>query len=315
MYNASKVKAVHDLAPEQQKALTVLLNNLPKMSELFLQSDQPATKFCITGFMAFSNKTLPKLPHDESWIWNQSNGKVTVKAGDNYVTLQKLNTRKKKNCPKPPSYKVWMCYISRSPQTSHYLNFIWCEKGVPAKDSSSSASPDSNRSESSDGSSENTSPDSFYHNSFEQNSPPESSFGSPFRRSSLPGSVPTASTHGFQTNFESTVQVPISQPPLPLVPKNDSPHLPSLEILLFLRKNQEKTLSPAALAESRKRSAPATSLMHQAKKQKLNPPLPIEKFSLPPLRMVPPSASTNDFRFTPMTNSCKEEEQKPQHPI
>lgn len=130
MYCASKVKAVHDLAPEQQKAVATLLSNLPRLSELYLNGQQP-NEFCKTGFVAFSGQPFPKLPHDDTWIWNQSNGKVTVQLeGGNFVTLQKLNTRKKKNCPKPPSYKVWMFYLSRSTQQPHFLNFIWCEKGI-----------------------------------------------------------------------------------------------------------------------------------------------------------------------------------------
>lgn len=143
---ATKVKGVHDLAPEQQKALNVLLHNISRASELFLKNDTPPSKFCTTGFVAFSTKPLPKLPHEESWIWNQSNGKVTVHADGYYVTLQKLNTRKKKNCSKPPSYKVWMCYISRAVQEPPHLNFIWCEKGIANDDSSSpdSSSSDSN---------------------------------------------------------------------------------------------------------------------------------------------------------------------------
>ena len=333
--NPAKVKAVHDLAPEQQKALAVLLNNLPKTSELFLQSDFPASKFCITGFMAFSNKPLPKLPHEETWIWNQSNGKVTVKTdGGNFVTIQKLNKRKKKNCQKPPSYKVWVCYVSRSMQQPHYLNFIWCEKGVPSKDSSSSGSPDSNRSESSDGSSENTSPDSFYHQSFEQNSPPDESFN-PRRFSSPCLPVQTSLQIKFSSNNTSNlasypsiyapsttlaVSSPINHSSPISTPNGDSPTtigtistssptttcLPSLETLVFLRNGKE-----VSFTGSRKRSLPQIS-PHMSKKVKLDHP-PNTNFSLPPLR-IPPSTSctTNGFSTLEVPKS-KEKKQHSTH--
>jgi len=318
-----KVKEVHELAPEQQKALTVLQTNLSKASELFLQNEQP-TKFFTTGYMAFSDKPLPKLPHEETWIWNQSNGKVTVKTeAGRYVTLQKLNTRKKKNCAKPPSYKVWMCYISRSVDQPHYLNFLWCEKGIPAKDSSSSASPDGNRSESSDGSSENTSPDSFYQ-SFEQQSSPPDSFGAPFRRSSNSGSntkqpylltngnytnstvspAPTSNgtaniNHGSTNGIPTTLMHSYLSQASNSLPSNGN-RLPSLETLLSLRKIEaDKGNSTCTSLPSNKRPA-LHNLPDNAKIPKLNHS---PNISLAPLRNVPSSAPSNGYRFTEHNNA------------
>lgn len=315
--NPTKVKDVHELAPEQQKALSVLMSNLPKMTDLFLSNEKPCFRFCHTGFMAFSSKPLPKLPHEETWIWNQSNGKVTVKTEcGNYVTLQKLNTRKKKNCPKPPSYKVWMCYLSKSIQQPPHLNFIWCEKGIAAKDSSSSDSPDSSRGESSgsDGSSDTTSPESY------QSSPPDSSsfciHQNGFRRASVPNIPPLSQTNMIYspTFFQAPQQQPISskaQPPQQLnnqqqlttnqpqtqIPKNDS-RLPSLEDLVIMRKNQDS----GASSPNRKRSLPQLT-DNLVKKRKLSHPISANIF-LPPLRLATNGMnSSNDFQITETCSS------------
>ena len=152
-YSNLNMKVAQQLAPEQQKALAVLNENLGRVDELFISEALVPSRFCETGFVAFSNRSMSKLPHGQAWIWNQSNGKVTVQLGNgNLVTLQKLNTRKKKNCPKPPSYKVWVCYIARNASETHSLTFLWCEKGAgasPLVDPSSSPSADSDGSESS----------------------------------------------------------------------------------------------------------------------------------------------------------------------
>lgn len=300
----TKVKAAHELAPEQQKALNMLLSNLPKTSELFLQSDTPCTTFCTTGFMAFSSKPLPKLPHEETWIWNQSNGKVMVQTErGNFVTLQKLNTRKKKNCPKPPSYKVWICYLSKSVQQPPHLNFIWCEKGVPAKDSSSSDSPGVNRSNESSGSDasfDNNSSDSFS----DQNSSVETlpnSCSSAFTCSSIPCiSTITNQQNGIYSSPPSFC-LPHPHPerqqqdqPYKQIPPNGF-HLPSLEDLVIMRKNQGSDYHDSLLhSPNRKRSLPLLN-ENMTKKRKLSHPVS-SNINLPPLRFT--ANVSNDLRLS-----------------
>jgi len=82
-----------------------------------------------TDFFCFSLDPFPKLPHDEGWIWNQTNKKITITLADNTVlTVQKLNARRRKNQPKAPSYKVWQ-FKHTSEKEPKTLYGIWCEKG------------------------------------------------------------------------------------------------------------------------------------------------------------------------------------------
>merc|ERR1719262_669932 len=106
------------ITPEQQRAIQVLLLNLPHWKEYYqpeVGSEFAQIPMFASNFMAFSTEPFRKLPHDDTWIWNQSNAKVTTEL-DQYheCTLQKMNTRNKKNQP------------------SH-LYFLWCEKGVSQK--------------------------------------------------------------------------------------------------------------------------------------------------------------------------------------
>lgn len=119
------------ITPEQQRAIQVLLLNLPNWKE-FYQPELGASMFP-TNFMAFSTEAFHKLPHDDTWIWNQSNAKVTTELDQFHeCTLQKMNTRKRKNCPKAPSFKIWLFALNKKNQPSH-LYFLWCEKGIPSK--------------------------------------------------------------------------------------------------------------------------------------------------------------------------------------
>ena len=124
------------ITPEQQRAIQVLLLNLPHWKEYYqpeVGSEFAQIPMFASNFMAFSTEPFRKLPHDDTWIWNQSNAKVTTEL-DQYheCTLQKMNTRKRKNCPKAPSYKIWLYALNKKNQPSH-LYFLWCEKGVSQK--------------------------------------------------------------------------------------------------------------------------------------------------------------------------------------
>merc|ERR1711976_412388 len=124
------------MGPEQQRAIQVLLLNLPHWKEYYqpeVGSEFAQIPMFSSNFMAFSTEPFRKLPHDDTWIWNQSNAKVTTEL-DQYheCTLQKMNTRKRKNCPKAPSYKIWLYALNKKNQPSH-LYFLWCEKGVSQK--------------------------------------------------------------------------------------------------------------------------------------------------------------------------------------
>lgn len=119
------------ITPEQQRAIQVLLLNLPNWKEFY--QPELGTSMFPTNFMAFSTEPFHKLPHDDTWIWNQSNAKVTTELDQFHeCTLQKMNTRKRKNCPKAPSFKIWLFALNKKHQPSH-LYFLWCEKGLPSK--------------------------------------------------------------------------------------------------------------------------------------------------------------------------------------
>jgi hypothetical protein len=125
------------VTPEQERAVKQLYQNIPRWRELL--QNQPLSAIMGTGFFSFSASPFPKLPHDNSWIWNQSNGKVSVEleSGENqiyHVTLQKMNARKRRGCPKAPSYKAWLYTLAHkasaeSVEIPPMLHAVWCEKG------------------------------------------------------------------------------------------------------------------------------------------------------------------------------------------
>merc|ERR1712183_973364 len=97
-----------NLVPEQRRALTVLLDNMPLWDSLFTQS-QPQLSDMYTGYFAFAPQPLNALPKGNTWLWNQSNGRTTILLdGRSSVTLQKMNTRRKRNVTEIPSLKVWL---------------------------------------------------------------------------------------------------------------------------------------------------------------------------------------------------------------
>uniref|UniRef100_A0A6U1UBA8 Uncharacterized protein n=1 Tax=Vannella robusta TaxID=1487602 RepID=A0A6U1UBA8_9EUKA len=127
----ARITDIHSISPEQQRALSVLNSNLPKWSTL-LRDNSFAHKVLTTNFVCFSTESIKDLPKKNCWVWNQSNAKIRVQLNANtMVTFQKMNTRKKKNAPKPPAHKLWMFLIESSdPALPKKLHFIWCEKGT-----------------------------------------------------------------------------------------------------------------------------------------------------------------------------------------
>ena len=92
--------------PEQIRAMNTLQQSLPMFDNLFVEQVDPKTMFP-TNYTQFFD-TLVSLPHGDSWLWNQSNAKVNVQLSNHSVLMQKMNTRRKKNGPKAPFYKLWL---------------------------------------------------------------------------------------------------------------------------------------------------------------------------------------------------------------
>merc|ERR1712137_1332698 len=84
-----------------------------------------------TDFFALSPEPFPRMFHEPSWIWNQTNSKIYVSDLDTggELVLQKLNARKRRGFPKAPSYKVWQ-YTFEQTQEPLKLHGLWCEKGL-----------------------------------------------------------------------------------------------------------------------------------------------------------------------------------------
>jgi len=122
---------IHTISPEQQRALGVLNTNLPKWRAQLYEGQMELSQLT-TNFMCFSSTPIKNLPHDSTWVWNQSNAKIHVQLNEQtFVSFQKMNTRKKKNAPKPPSHKLWMYTIhSTDSDIPRELFFLWCEKGI-----------------------------------------------------------------------------------------------------------------------------------------------------------------------------------------
>mmetsp|Transcript_19437 Transcript_19437/g.24558 ORF Transcript_19437/g.24558 Transcript_19437/m.24558 type:complete len:171 (-) Transcript_19437:77-589(-) len=118
-------------SPEKERALAILTEHLPTWDSLFIAA--PPTKLFTTGTIYFSNVSLSKLPTDDTdtWVWNQSNRNVTVALNQvQEVTLQKMNTRRRRGCQEaPPSYKVWLYSIGDLGHPPHLFG-LWCEKGI-----------------------------------------------------------------------------------------------------------------------------------------------------------------------------------------
>lgn len=122
---------IHTISPEQQRALGVLNSNLPKWRSQLFEGQMELSQLT-TNFMCFSPTPIKNLPHDNTWVWNQSNAKIHVQLNEHtFVSFQKMNTRKKKNAPKPPSHKLWMYAIHTvNSNMPSEMFFLWCEKGI-----------------------------------------------------------------------------------------------------------------------------------------------------------------------------------------
>lgn len=121
------MRTIEDLKkPEQIRALEMLKSCLPEFDASFVKQLDTNTMFPTNYFTFFSE--LVHLPHGEYWLWNQSNAKVTVKLDDYVVLMQKMNTRRRKNGPKAPFYKLWL-YSLKNEDGDFSAQFIWCEKG------------------------------------------------------------------------------------------------------------------------------------------------------------------------------------------
>ena len=116
------------LTPEQHKAVQRFLQAKTAWKEN-LQSLPP---FVLpTDFFSLATTPFPKMVHDATWIWNQTNSKINIPIPecDGELILQKLNARKRRGCPKAPSYKVWQ-YTLEQQQEPQKLFGLWCEKGA-----------------------------------------------------------------------------------------------------------------------------------------------------------------------------------------
>ena len=117
------------LTTEQQRAITVLEEKLVMWKSLL---NQPIHNCTQTNFFCFSISPIRRehLPHEEHWVWNQSNAKLctTMYEGRVGVTIQKFNARKKpKYDQRQPSYKVWIFTLENYLPDPLYA--LWCEKG------------------------------------------------------------------------------------------------------------------------------------------------------------------------------------------
>ena len=125
-----------NFSPEQEKAYSVLKENLPIYHSLIV--DNFSSKPFETNYKAFSRKPILKesLPHESWWVWNQSNAKVERWLNENIkVTMQKFNPRKRAGYrEKKASYKLWLFCLTNK-RMEHQLSFLWCEKGVPSVNS------------------------------------------------------------------------------------------------------------------------------------------------------------------------------------
>jgi hypothetical protein len=119
--------------PEQLRALEVLQESMHQWDKLYFPV--LPDKMFPTGFKAFFNPSQTSLPHGESWVWNQSNAKMQIEWDDCSVLMQKMNTRRKKNAPKAPFYKIWLFTVT-SANNKQEKSFLWCEKGTEPKDNS-----------------------------------------------------------------------------------------------------------------------------------------------------------------------------------
>lgn len=127
----TSLSEVNVLTPEQQRAYNVLTDNIDNWKNLQYAKLYAKNMFH-TSFVTFSYEPFVKenLPQDPLWIWNQSNAKTTIRLDETRsVTIQKMNPRRRRNCPKPPSFKLWL-FVITDDFGGPNLYFLWCEKGL-----------------------------------------------------------------------------------------------------------------------------------------------------------------------------------------
>jgi len=125
----SESKDIQQLTPEQHKAVQKFLAAKANWTEY--REPLPNTVLP-TNYFSLSEEPFPKMAHEPLWIWNQTNRKVTVSEVDEggELVLQKLNARKRRGCPKAPSYKVWQFTYTNATHDPRKLHALWCEKGL-----------------------------------------------------------------------------------------------------------------------------------------------------------------------------------------
>lgn len=123
------------LTPEQGRAVRVLEQHFQKWRS-GSRKDLKLEEITTMNYYTFTNTPLhtSMLPRGESWSWNQSRARATVRANfsDITATFYKLSTRKtSKSESKPPLYKLWIYDISipHLNGISNEVYFLWCEKG------------------------------------------------------------------------------------------------------------------------------------------------------------------------------------------
>jgi len=115
------------LTPEQKRALNTLIPLVPRWKDMFYQHPTPPN-MVQTNFVGFSHVAF-RLPRSEEYSWNQSSGKVTVQMNEHSeITIQKMNSKRRKGCATNTSYKFWLYSLGSSNLPPH-LFAIWCEKG------------------------------------------------------------------------------------------------------------------------------------------------------------------------------------------
>jgi len=120
-----------NLTPEQKKAWVKFERHYyDRMPNTIIETPfQPNFQFS-TGFTGFTRKNLilRTLPHGETWVWNQSNGKIRVNLeNERTVVYQKMSARSKPGEGKAPFCKLWVYKIYDNNAVIGTL--LWCEKG------------------------------------------------------------------------------------------------------------------------------------------------------------------------------------------
>merc|ERR1712137_418100 len=88
------------------------------------------------GQMLWTEKplTTSSLPRGDSWSWNQSRARQTIKSlhGNITVCFYKLSTRRIPRATEtPPLIKLWIFNVTIPilGQEDKCVNFLWCERG------------------------------------------------------------------------------------------------------------------------------------------------------------------------------------------